>query len=87
MYYYTEDDDKIFQAQLESAKVTSEKPHVIYALQYAIKAAKGDAIKTFVNRLIDTAVCKDHGDGTERLYVSMENIRKVAKEMVGDNNG
>ena len=45
---------------------------------------QADAIKKYLDNLIDISVCKDYGDGTERLYVSILEATRVLKEMVGE---
>ena len=45
---------------------------------------KAEAVKFLFNRLIDISVCKDNGDGTESLYVSIPKARQRLNEMVGD---
>lgn len=49
--------------------------------------AKAEAVAFLIEKLIDMSVCKDNGDGTESLYVSVSNARQFLKEMVGENNG
>lgn len=46
--------------------------------------AKAEAVAFLIEKLIDMSVCKDNGDGTESLYVSVSNARQFLKEMVGD---
>ena len=45
---------------------------------------KAEAIKEFLDKLIDVSVCKDNGDGTESLFVSIPKAREISKEMVGE---
>lgn len=52
-----------------------------------VAEARAAAINKFINLLIDVAVCKDNGDGTESLYVSIAKARQVSKEMVGAESG
>ena len=47
---------------------------------------QSDVINEFIKRAIDLGVCKDNGDGTERLFVSTENLRKIAREIKGDSD-
>lgn len=47
---------------------------------------QSDVINEFIKRAIDSGVCKDNGDGTERLFVSIENLRKIAREIKGDSD-
>ena len=54
---------------------------IVSDLKKDVFNAKAEAIKEFVERAIDLAVCKDNGDGTERMFVSIANLRKIAKEM------
>ena len=51
---------------------------------FLIANARAEAIKEFLDKLIDISVCKDNCDGTESLYVSIPKARQVLKEMVGD---
>lgn len=50
----------------------------------ATSLARKIAVKEVLDRLIDVSVCKDNGDGTESLYVSISKARQVIKEMVGE---
>jgi hypothetical protein len=43
-----------------------------------------EVIDKFIERAIDLGECKGNGDGTERLFVSIENLRKIAGEMKGN---
>ena len=38
------------------------------------------ALKEIIDRAIDKAVCKDRGDGTERLFISIADLRAIANE-------
>ena len=40
-----------------------------------------DDYKKLIDMAIDVAVCKDNGDGTERLFVSIKNLRKIIEGM------
>ena len=48
---------------------------------------RAEVITDFLDRAIDKGVCKDYGDGTERLYVSCEDLREIARELKGEGNG
>lgn len=48
------------------------------------ETARTDAITEVLDKAIDEAVCKDNGDGTERLFISIEKLKKIAKEMKGE---
>lgn len=48
------------------------------------ESAKVEAIEEFLENAIDKAVCRAHGDGTERLYVEVASLREIAKELKGE---
>ena len=41
-----------------------------------------EASSEIIEKAIDKAVCKDHGDGTQRLYISISELRDVIKEIL-----
>lgn len=41
-----------------------------------------DTVKKLLDYAIDHAVCKDNGDGTERLFISIAELRKAAQELL-----
>ena len=62
MYYYNEDDDRLFRAQIAANELTREKDKVIADLQdkleytrNLIPKSKAEAVKAFAERLKDKA--------------------------------
>lgn len=47
-----------------------------------IKSIRADTVREFLDRAIDNGVCKEIEDSTERLFVSIEKLREIAKEML-----
>ena len=41
-----------------------------------------EASGKIIEKAIDKAVCKGHGDGTQRLYISISELRDVIKEIL-----
>ena len=39
-------------------------------------------VEKLLDCAIDNAVCKDNGDGTERLFIYIPKLREIAKEML-----
>lgn len=39
-------------------------------------------ILKLIIRAIDKAVCKDCGDGTERLFISIKDLKAIANELL-----
>ncbi len=58
----------------------------VVELEKKLKTAKAEALKAFLDKLIDVSVCKDNGDGTESLYVCISKAREVLRTMVGEDN-
>lgn len=57
------------------------KKMAIRRLDESLYRAREAAAEKIIDMAIDFAVCKDNGDGTERLFVSTENLRKIAERM------
>lgn len=45
-----------------------------------------EAIKDYLFKLIDVAVCRSNGDGTEGLYIKISKAREILEKMRGDEN-
>lgn len=71
-----------------------QNPHVLWWLlgvvfpivpcfNEAKKEGKGDDLEELLSRAIDVSVPKDNGDGTERLFISIPQLGKIVKEMMG----
>jgi hypothetical protein len=46
------------------------------------KQDRAGTVRKLLDRAIDNAVCKDNGDGTERLFIFIPKLRQIAKEML-----
>ena len=52
------------------------------AFKNGYKQGKADAVGKLCNRAIDNSVIKDNGDGTERLFISIAQLREITKEIL-----
>ena len=59
----------------------SSRNKEIRKLDESLYRAREAAAEKIIDMAIDFAVCKDNGDGTERLFVSTENLRKIIERI------
>lgn len=77
MYIYTEEDNRVFAAQIAAADATREKDKIIAELQNKLKTAETEAVKEFVKRLKKRFMfCGMHSNGEINAI-----IKEVADEM------
>lgn len=49
-----------------------------------VEIIKAGTAAKILDRATDKAVCKEVGDGSERLFISIPELRDIVREVLGD---